>query len=374
MIRVGRGQGATLEESLEQAVAEFQSPQFVLYFSRPGMLDRVSAFFARRYEGIPTMGLCSVCVLHGGAVDEPDVLAVAFEEGFQISCGIIHDLDECPVQHVYRFEQDVKSIGKGNEDAVCLEYCTGNEEMLVTTLNAVLDKFAIPLMGSTAFESVDHMGRAQVAYNGGVYGNACIYAIIRSLHGKIRTYYENIYERTDLRLHQVTKVDTAHRRLIELDGRPAADVYCDTVQVSRDEIVKTNSRYPFGRLLGKKIYVSDVAEVLPDGSLCCNKRLNPNDAICFLDYGRYRAIAQETVERLQQENPNRYFMLTGDCIHRYWLYEDEHFTAEHAKNLLKISPYAGSVCGGEQYHHQHINQSLVLIVFSHDSKEGEGAE
>ena len=67
MIRVGRGQGATLEESLEQAVAEFQSPQFVLYFSRPGMLDRVSAFFARRYEGIPTMGLCSVCVLKRGS-------------------------------------------------------------------------------------------------------------------------------------------------------------------------------------------------------------------------------------------------------------------------------------------------------------------
>ncbi len=369
MIRVGRGNGETLEQSLEQAAENIRSPQLLLFFSKPGTLEQAATYFAHRYADIPTLGLCSVSVLHGGRVDTPDVFVISFEEGFQVACGLIRDLKDCPAQHIYRFEQDVKKISSGEKDCVCLEYCTGSEEMLVTTLNAVLDRYHVPLVGSTAFESIEKMGHAQVAFNGEVYGNSCIYAVIRCVGGEVRTYYENIYERTEWNVHQVTKADPRSRSVIEIDGRPAADVYCDVIQVPREKIIEMNMRYPFGRVLGTKIYVSDVAKVLPDGTLYCNKRLNPNDAITFLDYGRYRAIAMETIEKLQQENPHRFFTLTGDCIHRYWLYQDENFLEQHAENLSLLGEYAGNVCGGEQYHHQHINQSLVMVVFSRKPEE-----
>jgi len=371
MIRVGKGQEQSLECSLETAMEAVKSPQMLLFYSRPGTLDRAAAFFSERFPEIPTMGICSTSVVHDGTVDEPDILLISFEDEYEIACGLIRDLSECPVQHIYQFQKDVEFVGAGDEDTVCLEYCTGNEEMLVTTLNAVLDKFQIPLIGSTAFEGIEHLGKAQVAFGGNVYRDACIYAVIRCKHGKVRTYYENIYMRTELTVHQVTKVDVDKRSIIEIDGRPAADVYCDIVQVPRDQIVEMNQRYPFGRVLGTRIFVADVAQVMPDGTLYCNKRLNPNDAICFMDYGRYQEIAKETIEKVQTENKNIYFTLTGDCIHRYWLYQSDKFLDKHAANLKQLGAHAGNICGGEQYHHQHINQSMVMIVFSHnDGEEG----
>lgn len=370
MIKVGKGHADCLATSLEAAARQVGKPQLLLFFSRPGTLAEAAEFMATHFPSVPSMGLCSTSVFHDGMVGSPDILLISFEDEYKIASGIIQDLAECPVQHIYQFQKDVESIGIEDEDTVCLEYCTGNEEMLVTTLNAVLNKYKIPLIGATTFENVTRMGKGEVAFNGQVYRDACIYAVIHCLKGKVRTYYENIYMRTELTFHQVTKADVEKRTIIEIDGRPAADVYCDVVQVPRDQIVEMNQCYPFGRVLGTNIFVADVAKVMPDGTLYCNKRINPNDAICFMDYGRYQEVARETIEQVQQENEDIYFTLTGDCIHRYWLYESNHFLDRHARNLARLGEYAGNVCGGEQYHNQHINQSMVMTVFSHGEGKG----
>ena len=107
------------------------------------------------------------------------------------------------------------------------------------------------------------------------------------------------------------------------------------------------------------------SRVMEDGALACYKRINPNDAICFMDYGRYREVAMETIERIQKENEDIYFTLTNECIFRYWLYTNENFLEEHARNLSRLGGHAGVYCGGEQYHHQHVNQAMVMAVFSH---------
>ena len=371
MVRVGKGWGDSLEQAVEEAAQAARDPQLILFFSKPGTLEKAAGLVADKFPDIPTMGLGTVAVLNDGTVEVPEILLVSFEEEYRIVTGLIRGLDECPVQYAFQFERDAASIEAGDSDSVCIEYCTNSEEMLVTTLTALLDKFSIPLVGATAFEGVERMGHVQVAYCGEVYGNACVYALIKNLRGKVRTYYENIYTRTEYTVHQVTKADPENRAIIELDGRPAADVYCDAILITRDQITTANSRYPFGRVLGTRVFVADVAKVLPDGSLYCNKRINTNDAICFMDYGRYREVARETIERAKRENPGCYFVLTGDCIHRYWLYQSEKFLETHVANLHQLGTHVGNICGGEQYHHQHVNQGLVMTVFSREAGEGE---
>ncbi|MBR2216473.1 MAG: FIST C-terminal domain-containing protein [Selenomonadaceae bacterium] len=370
MIKVGKGQEETLALSLQTAAQAAQAPQMILFFCKPGTLAEAASFMAERFPDIPTLGIGSSGVIHNGTVGVPDILLMSFEDEYRIACGLIREISVCPVQHIYQFQKDAEYVGQNHDDIVCLEYCTGSEEMLVTTLNAALDKYHIPLIGATVFESVERMGKCEVAYCGTTYRDACIYAMIRSTQGQIRTYYENIYMRTELTVHQVTKADVDNRAIIEIDGRPAADVYCDIVQVPRDQIVAMNQCYPFGRVLGERIFVADVAKVMPNGTLYCNKRLNPNDAICFMDYGRYQEVAKETIAKIQQENEDIYFTLTGDCIHRYWLYESNRFLERHAANLARLGAHAGNICGGEQYHHQHINQSMVMTVFSHGQGKG----
>lgn len=366
MIRIGTGQEKSLELSLETAVKALCEPQLIIFFCRIGTLEDSAKFLAERFPEIPTVGCCSISVIHDGIMDDPDILLVSFEEEYQVACGLIQNLSECPVQHIYQFQKDVESVHAGDEDTVCMEFCTGNEEMLVTTLNAVLDKHRIPLVGASVFEGMERLGHTRIAYCGEIYRDTCIYSLIRCTRGKVRTYYENIYTRTELTYHQVTKVDVESSSLMEIDGRPAADVYMDYVQVPRSEIISTSQRYPLGRVVGSQTFAAGIGKVLPDGSLCCYKRINPNDALCFMDYGRYREVAEETVERIRSENQNIYFTLTGECIFRYWLYTNENFIGQHAENMNRLGGHAGLYCGGEQYHHQHINQGLVMAVFSHD--------
>ncbi len=368
MIRMGKGQAECLEQSLEEAVQSVKAPQFLLFFSKFGTLEEAAAFLAARFPNIPSIGFCSISVVHDDLVDNPDILILSFEEEYRIACGLIKDLDECPVQHIYQFQKDVESLNAGDEDTVCFECCTGNEEMLVTTLNAVLDKHHIPLIGTSVYEGTERIGKTQVAFCGEICKDACAYALIRCRNGKVRTYYENIYMRTELTFHQVTKADPDSRSIIEIDGRPAADVYSDIVQVPRNEIISISQRYPLGRVIGSRVFVAGISNVLEDGTLVCYKRINPNDAICFMDYGRYREVASETIERIRKENDDIYFTLTGECIFRYWLYKNENFQENHAQNMSLLGSHAGMYCGGEQYHYQHINQGMVIAVFSHDQE------
>ena len=368
MIKVGKGQGQSPKHSLEEAAGNVGTPQLLIFFCKPGLLEIATEFFSERFPDIPSIGLCSISTLHDGALGEPDILLLSFEEDYRIACGLIRDLSECPVQHIYQFQKDVESIGSGKEDAVCLEFCTGNEEMLVTTRNAVLDKYGIPLVGISVFEGMERIGKTQFSFCGRIFRDACAYAVIRCRRGKIRTYYENIYMRTELTFHQVTKADIKRRSIIEIDGRPAADVYSSIVQVPRDEIISISQRYPLGRVLGDRVFVAGIAGVLPDGTLLSYKRINPNDAVCFMDYGRYREVAAETIQRIQRGNRNIYFTFTGECIFRYWLYNNEGFMEEHARNMSLLGGHVGVFCGGEQYHHQHITQGMVMAVFSLDEE------
>ncbi len=371
MIKVGRGQEKSLEQSLEVAAKALGTPQLILFFCRIGTLGDSAAFLASRFPDVPTIGCCSVSVVHDGIIDDPDILLVSFEEEYEIACGLIRNLSECPVQHIYQFHEDVKSVHAGDDDTLCLEFCTGNEEMLVTTLNAVLDKYRIPLIGGSVFEGMERFGHTRVAFCGEICQDTCVYALIRCTRGKVRTYYENIYTRTELNYHQVTKVDVDSRSIIEIDGHPAAKVYMDFVQVPKSEIISSSQRYPLGRVVGSRTFAAGIGQVLEDGTLCCYKRINPNDALCFMDYGRYREVTEETIERIREENEDIYFTFTGECIFRYWLYTNENFIGQHAKNMFRLGGHAGIYCGGEQYHHQHITQSMVMAVFSYGQGRSE---
>lgn len=59
-----------------------------------------------------------------------------------------------------------------------------------------------------------------VAYNGRVFEDACVYAIIKNTTGKVGVFKENIYEKKTDKYHFASKVDTLKKAVIEFDGRP----------------------------------------------------------------------------------------------------------------------------------------------------------
>ena len=45
----------------------------------------------------------------------------------------------------------VSKISAGDSNTICLEFCTNDEERLVTTLNVALERARIPIVGGTVF-------------------------------------------------------------------------------------------------------------------------------------------------------------------------------------------------------------------------------
>lgn len=103
-------------------------------------------------------------------------------------------------------------------------------------MNAVLVHADIALVGCTV-HSPEAGRRERVASCGAVYEDACAYAIIRNTRGAIRAYKENVYTRFDDKVHFATRVSLEDRALIELDGKPAADVYSSELGIPKDKIV-----------------------------------------------------------------------------------------------------------------------------------------
>ena len=84
-----------------------------------------------------------------------------------------------PVKRIYQFEQDVRQVGGTSSNTVCIDFCSNNDECVLTTMKTVLKKGQIQLTGGTAWEGL-------VSANGTVYQDACAYAIVKNHSGKVK--------------------------------------------------------------------------------------------------------------------------------------------------------------------------------------------
>lgn len=74
----------------------------------------------------------------------------------------------------------------------------------------------------------------------------------------------------------------SRKALIELDGRPAADVYSAELGIPRDKIVDNVLVNPMGRAVGDQVFISSMNGMDANGTLTNYKRINKNDCIYFL--------------------------------------------------------------------------------------------
>ena len=118
-----------------------------------------------------------------------------------------------------------------------------------------------------------------------------------------------------------------------------------------------------GRAVGDQVFISSMNGMDTDGTLTNYKRINKNDCIYFLSLGDYKATEQQTRQQIQQDASHISLVLSIDCIYRYLLYEKEGYFSTYAKDMAVLGPHLGIVGGGEQYNNQHVNQTMVCVVF-----------
>lgn len=358
---IGIGKGAA-SNAIVEATRGLSAPKLIVFIAPYDAMQTAASYLREQYPNAESIGTLGTS-LANGSVSDNQIVVTAFFDDTAVCAGVLEQISECPVAEIGSLEQRISIVKPNREDTVCIEFCTGEEEKLVTTLNAVLGRKGIQLAGGTVFGVPDGK-EAVVAYNGALYKDACAYALIRNTTGKVKVFKENIYQkRADAEAHFATKVDTHNKTVLEFDGRPAAEVYSHEIGISKDKIIDNVLINPMGRAVGDQVFIASMKELTPQGGFLNYKRINKNDCMYFLELADYDSVERSTRESIKQEMRSVSLVFSIDCIYRYLFYDSEGYFGTYAKNMASLGSHVGVVGGGEQFNNQHVNQTMVCAVF-----------
>ena len=243
------------EIAIKEASSQLKKPKLILFFSGVDDFPRYAHAIKEQFPEAITMGATTFAAFCKEGAFKDTLLVIGFEDGIHCAAGILEDADRYPLKYVDRVEKAAAGFNRP-ENTICLEFSSALiscEELVLSTMNAVLGKKKIPVFGGSAGDR----GRAEktmIALNGAVYQNACVFVMIENLGGKIRLYRENIYKPTK-HYFKSTKVDVRRRIVQEYDQKPAARVMADALGVNINALPKYLDSYPLGRIIGNEMYI-----------------------------------------------------------------------------------------------------------------------
>lgn len=286
---------------------------------------------------------------------EEGVGLIAFSDGVSVAANVLEQVSTMPVKYIGRLEQDIRTIGGSDRDTVCIDFCAGNDACVLTTFYSVLGQRGIPLVGGTG-------DQGKVSVNGRVYADAAAYALVRNLHGRVKTYKENIYHQ--LGNYQFIASQTNREKYIigALNGKPARQVYEDILHVNAQQIQTQTFQNPFGKINGDDVCIISIKEV--DGNaLACFRQVNDSDVLILLELGDYRAITRQTIQQICRDFPKRSAVFSVNCLFRYKLFSEQGYMQEYLREMAALGSHAGFVGYGEHYNNRFVNQSMTCVSF-----------
>ena len=221
-------------------------------------------------------------------VVENGVGVIAFSDGVSAAVDVLEQVSSMPVKYIHRLERDMQAVGGSGEDTVCIDFCAGNDACVLTTINTVLCRQGISLVGGTG-------DQGKVSANGRIYQDAVAYALIRNRNGRVKTYKENIYHQLGNYRFIASNTDRANYILGSLNGKPAKQVYQSILHVTDEEILTRTFQNPFGKINGDDTCIISIKEV-NGNALACFRQVNDSDVLILLELGDYQAITKNTIQ------------------------------------------------------------------------------
>ena len=120
-----------------------------------GMSQRGEAL-EKRYPGVPSIGCIGMS--YQTAIVEQGVGIIAFS-GVAAAAGELEEVSTMPVKYIQRLERDMQEVNASGGDTVCIDFCTGNDACVLTTMYTSLQRRGISLVGGTG-------GEGRVSANG----------------------------------------------------------------------------------------------------------------------------------------------------------------------------------------------------------------
>lgn len=353
------------ENAVTQAASALKGSTFIVYCAD----DRnFAAITTKLYELMPKtnmIGTTGFMFSDNGSFSE-GIAAIGFEENeAEVYVGTMQDASTCPINYLPELRDRVEKIHKKykDKDTLCLEFATGYEEKMVSTMKICLESVGMRLLGGTSGNTGENQPK-KVACNGKVFTDAVAYAVIGSKMGKIEIVKENLFRERPI-THRVTRVSNDNRTVLEIDGRKAMDVYEEELGYSDANVGEGVFKNPLCRIVGTENYITAIFSFNPDRSISTYKNVMKNDLICFTDIEEnYQDYMKNTMSNAVQSGQVA-GIISINCILRYLFFENNSYTSAYARMMQEMSGgiHFGMVGDGEQYVEQHVNQSMVCAVF-----------
>jgi hypothetical protein len=166
---------------------------------------------------------------------------------------------------------------------------------------------------------------------------------------------------TDTKL-VITEADVATRRVLEIDGEPAADRYARVVGLDTSRLSpQVFAAHPVMLRLGGRYYVRSIQRVNGDGSL---------SFFCAIDTGLVLTLARPTdlvtdleahLKAATSSLDNLSLILGFDCVLRR-LELEQAGRLSSANAVLAPYPFLGFSTYGEQYNGLHMNHTMTGLA------------
>lgn len=345
--------GSSRSGNLSEAVRGLHAPQFLMLMCNDDRFDEHVRELEQTFPGVPSIGC--VGMSYGTRMIEHGVSVVAFLDGVTAEAGVLEEASTMPVRHIGRLKQAMEKVGGSGRDTVCLDFCSGNDACVLTTLHSVLKERGISLVGGTG-------GAGKVSANGKVYSDAVAFGLIRNLGGRAKIYKENIYHQLGDYRFIASRTDRANYILGALNGRPAKQVYQDILKISDRDIMTRTLQNPFGKVNGEDTCIISIKEV-QGNALACYRQVNDSDVLILMELGDYEAINDSTIRQIQADFPHHSAVFSVNCLFRYQLFNGRGYMPTYLRKMSALNSHAGLVGYGEHYNDRFVNQSMTCVVF-----------
>ncbi|MCI9327448.1 MAG: hypothetical protein HFJ00_14715 [Lachnospiraceae bacterium] len=345
--------GMSQRGDLAEAVRELSRPQFIMLLSNSEQFEAHVRELERLYPGIPSIGCIGMS--YDTKIVEKGVGVIAFTDGVTAAANVLESVSVMPVKYINRLEEDVKKVNASQKDTVCIDFCSGNDACVLTTLYSVLRQKNISLVGGTG-------DAGKVSANGVVYEDAVAYAIVKNNNGRVKTYKENIYHQMGNYSFIASRTDKANYIIGELNGKPAKQVYQEILHVTEKEILTQTFKNPFGKINGDDTCIISIKEV-NGNALTCFRQVNDSDVLILLELGDFKETVRNTIRTIKQDFPRPSAVFSVNCLFRYLLFTENNYMNDYLREMSALGNHAGFVGYGEHHNNQFVNQSMTCVVF-----------
>lgn len=345
--------GMSQSGNLQEAVYGLNNPQLIMLLSNSEQFEAHVKKLESLYPNVPSIGCIGMS--YDNRIVEKGVGIVAFYGGVTAAANVLEEAATMPVKYIKRLEQDVKNVNGSQKDTICIDFCSGNDACVLTTIYSVLKRQNISLVGGTG-------DSGKVSANGKIYEDAVAYAVVKNNNGRVKAYKENIYRQKGNYRFIASKTNKAEYKLGELNGKPAKQVYQQILHITEEEILTQTFKNPFGKLNGTETCIISIKEV-SGNALTCFRQVNDSDVLILLELGDYKNIIKNTIQEIRRDFPKISAVFSVNCLFRYLLFTENHYMQEYLEEMKKLGNHAGFVGYGEHYNNQFVNQSMTCVVF-----------